>query len=56
MTRKEFNAEVNYQMTMHYAQELLKEGVVTADEIDEFERMIHAKYHPVFGDIFLSLA
>lgn len=56
MTKNEFNSEVNYQMAMHYAQRLLKDGVITANEMKKFERETQDRYRPIYGKIFLSLA
>ena len=52
MTKKQFEREKQYQLTMYIARKLLKDGIVNENEYYIIDTNCKQKYQPVFGDIF----
>ncbi len=49
------NKEFEYQVTMHLARKLLKDGVITKEQYRAFNTIMMAKYEPKTGDLFTDI-
>ena len=49
MTKKEFNHELAYQITMIQATQLLNNGVLTKKEYEDFQRKMLEMYQPILS-------
>ena len=55
MREKEFNNEMNYQMTMHIARRMLSDGLISETDYHEIETIFLEKYQPEFGTLHAKL-
>lgn len=49
------NHEMAYQMTMAYAADMLREGLLTKKEYRDFEQEMLKKYNPLIGELFSNI-
>ncbi len=47
--------EIEYQITMHIARNLLNEGLITKEQYCDFNTIMIAKYKPKTGDLFSDI-
>jgi hypothetical protein len=52
MTKEEYQRERRYQMAMHIARQMLKNGVITEDDYKVIDTNMTAKFAPIFGTLF----
>ena len=52
MTSKEYQRERRYQMAMHIARQMLKNGVITEDDYKVIDTNMTARFAPIFGTLF----
>ena len=55
MTKAEMKREAKYQAAMHYARELLSQGVIDEGDYREFDTKMAKKYQPILGDLYSDL-
>lgn len=51
MYEKQLDNEITYQVTMIQMKSLLKKGIVTQAEFDQFKQMMLEKYHPFISKL-----
>ncbi len=52
MTKEEAKREQRYHITMSIASDMLKKGIITAEDYRVFETKMREKYKPALGDLF----
>lgn len=52
MNKENFEREVLYQATLAIAWAMNRRGIVTEDEIDEFDTKMHKKHRPLLGTLY----
>ena len=55
MTKEEGRREIVYQMTMTAARKMLENGLISREEYEQFDTIMHQKYSPVFGVLFSKI-
>lgn len=55
MTKKNFDNEKKYQITMKLARNMMKQGLITADEYTVIDTIFTEKYKPILGTLFSEL-
>ena len=55
MSKEDFHNELMYQTTMHFAREMLKEGIINEEEYKQVSDFFIKKYKPIFGTIFSNI-
>lgn len=55
MTNEQFQAELSYQTARQIADHFRKCGLLTEEEFTQINTILLAKYHPIFGTIFVDL-
>ncbi len=51
MSKKQLRDELMYQATMSMARRMMEEGLMTAEEYAEIEKIFLAKYRPIIGNL-----
>ena len=51
MSKEQFEAEKDYQASIHLAKILLQKGLLTADEYAIIDTKLREKYRPLFGTL-----
>ena len=51
MEYRQFEQDKKYQAALSIARDMLKKGMITADDYRTIETRLASKYHPVFGAI-----
>ncbi len=51
MSKKQLRDELMYQATMSMARRMMEEGLMTAEEYSEIEKIFLAKYRPIIGNL-----
>ncbi len=49
MSQKRFESEKNYAATMHIAEKLLSQTLITKKEFEKFRQLASKKYNPIFS-------
>lgn len=55
MSKEDFHNELMYQTTMHFAREMLKEGIINEEEYEQVSDYFIKKYKPIFGTLFSNI-
>lgn len=56
MTKEQFHNEKMYQATMGMVRRMLSEGIISAEEYAQMERIFLEKYKPVIGSVYSPAA
>lgn len=51
MSKKQLRDEMMYQATMSIARRMMEEGLMTAEEFAEIDKIFLAKYRPIIGSL-----
>ena len=51
MSKEQFEAEKDYQTSIHLAKMLLQKGLLTAEEYAIIDTKLQEKYRPLFGTL-----
>lgn len=52
MTQEQFKREKLYQTTIAIVRSMLREGLITDDELKEIDKEMLAKYKPLLGTLY----
>ena len=52
MTKEQFEREKMYQATMGMVRRMLSEGLISAEEYAQMERIVLEKYKPMIGSVY----
>lgn len=52
MTKDQFEREKHYQTTLAILRFMLKEGLISASELREMDKILLAKYRPLLGTLY----
>lgn len=55
MSKEELRNEKLYQTTMHIAQKMLRDGIISEKEYRRVDKMFIEKYHPILGTLFSGI-
>lgn len=51
MTNEQFEREMRYRTVMAVARSMLKQGLISGAEYDDFDRKMMAKHQPIFASL-----
>ena len=51
MNSKDFNREMQYQITMSYVRQLKQNGTITDEEYKKIDTLMLKKYRPILGTL-----
>ena len=54
MTNEQFEREMRYRVSMAAANSMLRQGLITQNEHDIFNRLMTEKHRPMIGDLLLK--
>ena len=55
MTAEEQNRERRYQIAMHFARQMLEQGIINDDDYKVIDTRMTQKYTPVFGTLLSEM-
>lgn len=55
MSKDKFDREMKYQATMNLVKNMVKQGLITADEYAVIDTIFLEKYQPILGTLFSEL-
>lgn len=56
MMQEQFKREKAYQITLHIAKSMLRNGLLTEDEMRTIDNLLKAKYAPLLGGLYPEIA
>jgi len=56
MTNEQFEREMRYRTVMAVARSMLKQGLISGAEYDDFDRKMMAKHQPIFASLVCRIA
>ena len=55
MSREEGKCEIIFQMTMHYAKQLVAKGLLSEEEYVKFDTKMQQEWQPKIGGLFSNI-
>jgi hypothetical protein len=52
MNNEQFNRETAYQITLSTAKNMLRNGIITAEEFSAIDTILLEKYRPLLGSLY----